>query len=498
MPQFKGMAEAPEQIWLMARSLDELVPAESDVRAFREVMERLDFRLLEMSYSEVGRPAYPPRVLAQLMVYAYSKGVRSSRKIEEMAKCDVRYMWLAGGLKPDHQTIARFRRNRFSELSELFTDSVRVCAAAGLVTLRVGAADGTKIEANASRKSLYDQKRIERERQEVQRILEEAEAIDEAEDRAEGVCGGEVPDELRDAEARKARLDEISERLRESKRKAISSSDPECRMMKCDGRIRPGYNVQAVVDADSLVVAAVLVTEAENDHGQLPQLAEMATQSAGTAPGVVVADTGYCDEETLKWVKESGQEVLVPPQKHSQEDKREGDEFSSRRFALDEEKDVMICPKGHELVFKDERTYDSGTYRRYAGTECKGCDSQKVCCRGRPSRQVSISVVHSVRLGMRDKLETAEGKALYALRKQSVEPVFGHWKANLGFRRFLLRGKSGAAAEIALICIAHNVSKCAALGLVLAADVIFGLFSAIRRPAGTYTPACQYVAVVRF
>jgi hypothetical protein len=213
-----------------------------------------------------GGRAYPPRVLARLLVYAYSKGVRSSRKIEELAKCDVRYMWLAGGLTPDHQTIARFGREKFSELSELFADSVRVCAEAGLLTLRVGVTDGSKIEANASRRSFYDEKRVDQERAAIEAVLREAEAVDEEEDRA---GRGVISEELLSAEARKARLDEISERLKESKRKAVSASDPDCRMMKCDERIRPSFNVQAVVDGDSQVVAAVRVTEAEHDHGQL-------------------------------------------------------------------------------------------------------------------------------------------------------------------------------------------------------------------------------------
>jgi hypothetical protein len=214
-------------------------------------------------------------------------------------------------------------------------------------------------------------------------------------------------------------------------------------------------------------------------------MVEMATENAGRAPGVVVADTGYCDEGTLRWVEESGQEALIPPQRHSQEDKREEDEFSSRRFVLDEERGVMNCPKGHELVFKDERRRGSGVYRRYAGTKCKSCCSQRECCRGGPRRRVSISVVHSVRLRMREKISQAEGKALYALRKQSVEPVFGHWKANLGFRRFLLRGKSGAAAEVALICLAHNVRKCAALRFPRTATSVI---SVLRRIWGLLTP----------
>ena len=269
-------------------------------------------------------------------------------------------------------------------------------------------------------------------------------------------------------------------------------------MMKCDGRVAPSFNVQAVVDAESQVVAAVRVTEAEHDHGQLCELLEMVEENAGAAPGVVVADTGYCDEGTLRGLEETGQEALIPPQKHSQEDKREGDEFSSRQFALDEDRDVMICPEGRELVFGDETERGHGAYRRYVGTECGSCDRQEECCRGRPSRRVSISVVHSLRLEMQEKLETAEGKALYALRKESVEPVFGQWKANLGFRRFLLRGKNGAAAEVALMGLAHNLRKCAVRVLNSPAAVIFRLVCTFRRLTKAAPPPRRFVHAPEF
>ena len=164
MPQFKQMPCDPKQMWLVAPSLDEMVGLDSDVRALSEAMDRLDWSAMEGTYSETGCPAYPPRVMTKLLVYAYSKGVRSSRKIEELVEHDVRYMWLGGQLKPDFRTIARFRKEKFNEVSELFADSVRLCKEAGLVSMQVVAIDGTKVAANAGKKSVYDAKRLERER----------------------------------------------------------------------------------------------------------------------------------------------------------------------------------------------------------------------------------------------------------------------------------------------------------------------------------------------
>ncbi|MGC8863832.1 MAG: transposase, partial [Armatimonadota bacterium] len=117
MPRFKEMPNNPEQMWLLPPSLDEMVPEGSDVRVLSEVMDHLDWSALEKQSCGPGRPAYPPRVMAKILVYAYSKGMRSSRKIEELVECDIRYMWLAGGLRPDFHTIARFRREKFDEFT---------------------------------------------------------------------------------------------------------------------------------------------------------------------------------------------------------------------------------------------------------------------------------------------------------------------------------------------------------------------------------------------
>jgi hypothetical protein len=113
------------------------------------------------SLDDMVSPAYPPKVMTKVLVFAYSKGIRSSRKIEELLESDVRYMWLAGGLRPDFHTIARFRKEKFDALSRMFADSVRLCKSLGLVNLNIAAFDGTKVAASASKKSLYDQQRLD-------------------------------------------------------------------------------------------------------------------------------------------------------------------------------------------------------------------------------------------------------------------------------------------------------------------------------------------------
>ena len=465
MPRFKEMPQEPSQIWLMPPSLDEMVSKAEEVRVLSEAMDRLDWTILEKTYFERGTPAYPPKVMTKILVYAYSKGIRSSRRIEELLHSDVRYMWLAGMLKPDFHTIARFRKEKFEALSELFADSARLCKDLGLVNLNIAALDGTKMLANASVKSLYDRKRLDKELEAVKKILREAEEVDEREDAEHGESNGrEIPERLKDANARKVILDELAKKLRDSGSKTISGTDGECRMMRTREGIRPSFNVQAAVDGQSQVVLAVSVTNSEHDHGQSPKMIRKIKDNCGLTPVMALADTGYCDEESLEALEEMGQEALLAVKEHPSNTKR-NDLFSSKCFLADIDSDVLICPAGRQLHFSGEHQLGSGRYRLYRAKGCSSCSFKSQCVKnGRGSRRVYVSCREPLRQKMKEKLRSSGGKLVYALRKQIVEPVFGQIKHNRNFRRFMLRGIEGATAEIALVFLAHNLAKCASKG----------------------------------
>lgn len=456
------------QGWLFPPSLDELVSADSEARLVDSAMELLDWSKLESSYSHRGRPAYSPRVLAKVLVYAYSKGVRSSRKIAELVANDVRFMWLARMERPDFHTIARFRKDRFCELGDLFGESVRLCAGAGLVLLSCVSVDGSKVRADVSRASLYDADRIARERAMIDEILREAEEVDACEDREYGDWDGQsMPEQMKDPQVRRKRLKELADRMRDEGCKQISASDPDCTMMRTRVGVEPCYNVQAAVDSENQVVVAADVTSAPRDSAQLPGIVKQVGANVGLIPDVVLADSGYSSESSLSELSEMGQEALIPPCGKPKCGRKVG--ISSDAFVLETKRDVLICPAGRELRFRGEHRGGSGRYRRYSARGCKGCDLYEQCVpSGRGSRRVSLSVIADLRESMRRKLDSADGKRAFALRKQTVEPVFGHFKRNLGFDRFMLRGLAGAAAEVYLVATAHNIMKWATARLASA------------------------------
>jgi len=438
-----------------------MVSENDEVRALSDVMDQLEWSILERTYKNRGTPAYPPKVMVKILVFAYSRGIRSSRKIEELLESDVRYMWLAGGLKPDFHTIARFRKEKFDSLCALFADSVRLCKSVGLLNLNIAAFDGTKIGASASKRSLYDRKRLDRELEAAREILREADDVDDLEDAELGESNGrEIPEHLRDAKKRKEILEELKKKLDQSRSKLISSSDADCRLMKTRDGFRPAFNVQAAVDSEHQVVLGMRVTQSENDHGQLSGMLDEVSKNCGMSAIMALADTGYCDEPTLVALEESGQDALIAMSKQSLP-ARDNNLFDSKCFLADSERDLLICPAGRELSFSVECQCGSGRYRTYSAHGCVSCSFRNQCVKaGRGSRRVSISCNERAYHRMREKLTRPGCKILYGLRSQIIEPVFGQIKHDRGFRKFLLRGLNGASAEMSLAFLVHNLQKC--------------------------------------
>lgn len=465
MAQYKQLPLPPEQLMLFGTSVQDALPPDSDVRSFNDVMECLDYSAVEHPRSGAGAPPYPPRQMIKVLVYAYSRGIYSSRAIEENLRYDIRFIWLSGGLKPDHNTLARFRKDNYEHLTQLFKDSVRVCCRAGLVLLNTVAIDGTKIGAASSRRRIYNEERLERELAAVEKILAQADETDRAEDESDTSSDDDGPsDEIKDAKARKARLAEIAKQLQESDRKSVVSSEPEARVVKTTDRTRPGYNLQASVDSHKQVIVAMKLIQHEVDSGELPAMLEETVANTGSSPDVTLADCGYSDESTLKWIAQTEHDVLMPVRTQYREKRRRNDLFASRCFLAAQGEDALICPAQRKLTFRVEHFCGGGTYRQYRADDCRDCSFYSQCVgSGGKSRRVNISVVAAQREQMTQRLASPEGRQLFGQRSATVEPVFGQIKRNMGFNRFTCWGLAGAKAEAALVSMAHNLKKCVVL-----------------------------------
>jgi len=383
------------------------------------LVEELDLAPFLAAHEEPrGMPPYHPAMMLKILLYGYAIGVRSSRKLEERLGSDVAFMFLAGQARPDHKTISEFRRRHLSALEALFTESLRLCREAGMVRLGRVALDGTKVKANASKhKAMSYGRMAEREaalEAEVARILEEAEAIDAAEDERHGEArGDELPPVLRTREGRLRKLREAKAALEAEARERSgdpaavpdpkaqrSFTDPDSRIMhsKPDGFIY-GYNAQLVVDADHQVIVATDLDAATTDVAHLPAMVDRVEASAGRRPKRLLADAGYASDENLAHLEARGIDAYVATRR---------DRHSAPPPAT---------PRGR------------------------------------------IPKAATRRERMARKLRTKRGRAEYARRKVIVEPVFGQLKEALGFRRFSLRGRTKVTAEWHLVCAVHNLGK---------------------------------------
>jgi len=436
-----------EQIYLLPPRLDEWLPKGDLAWFIIDVASQLDMSSYYRKYREDGKgqAAYDPAMMVALVLYAYSLGIRSSRQIERLCERDIGFKVITAEATPDHSTIARFRQENDKELGRLFTEALKICGKAGLVKVELVALDGTKMKANAALEANRTYEHIEKA---VRKMLDEAEAKDAEEDRLYGKDkrGDELPEDLQDRGSRLARLKECKELLEreqaeesEKQRQKIKNrqreeaqsgrkkrgrkpkepeakpeaeakaniTDPDSRIMKTRSGYIQGYNGQAVVTAQQIIIAAELTIQ-ENDVNQLRCMVQKAQENIadmGVIDGeikTVLADAGYCSEANFEAIDLEGPEYFIAIQK----------DWKQRQAA-----------------------------------------KEKTSPRGRIPKALTL------RERMERKLLTKRGRALYKKRGQTVEPVFGQIKTSQGIVGFMRRGVEACAQEWKLICTTHNLLK---------------------------------------
>jgi len=447
------------QIFLLPPSVEDYVPGDSAVRIVSEIVDSMDHSGLYAKYTGGGAPAYDPKIMLKLIVFGYSQGVRSSRRIDAASGQDMRFMFLSEMSHPDFRTISRFRKENLEAVNISFRETVRISMEMGLALLEHCSVDGTKLEANVSGKETYSKDRLEKTLElidkRIAQILEEADRIEEEEDALYGDArGDELPSELKDAIARKKRLEAAKKAMDEAGRHTVGATDTDSRLMKTRSGNKAAYNGQAVVDKENQVIVAADVVQDETDNRQYAPMMDDVKANTGAKPEKTSGDGGYFSTESIEYAANEGIDAYIPdtsPKKCP----REG-------FVYEEERDAYICPEGKALTLCGERVNKGLEYRIYRCYRCTGCPRAEAC-HGKSSRYKEITrrVDDHLQQAMSAKMKSEEGRSVYRLRKQIVEPVFGNIKANMGMRRLLLRGLEGAKIEYLLACTAHNIGKIA-------------------------------------
>jgi transposase len=444
------------QQWLLPPSVHDWLPENDLLYFILDTVNELDISAITAKYEqeERGYPPYNPRMMVALLVFAYCRGIFSSRKIMQACEERLTFRVIVGDDIPNWRTISDFRKLHLRELEGLFVQVLQLCQKAGLVKLGHIALDGTKVKANASRHKAMSYGRMKQQeqrlKQEIHELLSQAEAVDQEEDEQYGSNrrGDELPKELARRESRLKRIQQAKKALEaeakaaaeqarkeraadcnsddkpegRSKPKFVSDvpadnkqynfTDPESKIMKLSNK---GWdqcaNGQAAVDSHKQIIVACDVTNQTNDKQQFEPMLNKAQENVGEGKRIKAAstDSGYYSESNVQ-------------------------------YAQDKRIDAYI-----------------------ATDRMKHTDPAVQSPRGRMPKGLTV------KQKMTRKLRTKKGRETYSKRKSVVEPVFGQIKRARGFVQFSLRGLAKMRGEWSIVCLTHNLLKLFAAGYAVAA-----------------------------
>ncbi len=369
-------------------------------------------------------------------------------------------MWLLGGLKPDHKTIARFRKDNREMLKNVMKQSAKMCMKLGLIEGNTLFVDGSKIRANASINNTWTmercEKRIKKIEENIEAIIKESEKIDEEESGAESLV--KMKEKLRGKEKLKAKIKEVMEEIRNEGKKSINTTDKECVKVKGRQGTHAGYNGQIVVDErHGLIVHSDVVNES-NDRKQFGSQIEEAAKTVENKCKNACGDAGYASIEEMKKIHDKDINVIVPSQE--QVEKKDIGPFGKDKFQYDSEKDTYTCPEGQILTWHSfDKKKNLEVYRSTEEKACIECKNFGVCTRSPKGRMIKRLKNEELKILLEEKYKTKESQDIFKLRKEKAELPFGHIKRNLGVSGFLLRGLEGARAEMALFTSCFNMAR---------------------------------------
>ena len=493
-----------KQNLLLPPSLDELVPENHMVRVVDAVIDRLDISDILSTYRGGGNSAFNPKMMLKVLVFAYLSNVYSSRRIEELLKRDIYFMWLAGMKRPDFRTINYYRGKRLKEgFDTVFTQVVRLLHEEGFVSLKVQYIDGTKIESVANKYTFvwrgsvekYDA-RLKAKTEALLRQIEQNHAIEDKEN--------PVPEELTAEEVTK-RVERIKEKvdadnLGKEERKALkqietdsvprmnryreqletmgsrnsySKTDPDATFMRMkedamlNGQLKPGYNVQ--ISTENQFITNFGIYQRPTDTLTMISYLESFKARYGMQSEEIVADSGYGSEENYEYMFSNGMTPYVKYNMFHVEQRRgyRNNPFRVSNLFYNPDDDFYVCPMGQKLKFiRQEKRYTASGYQQtvsvYRACRCEGCPLRGQCHKSKRDRQIEVNhTLDDYKARARELLTSEQGIKHRSNRPIEPEAVFGQIKECGRFRRLRLKGLTGAKIDFGLKALAHNLRKLA-------------------------------------
>jgi len=450
------------QLSMMPKTVEDYVTENDPVRAYDAFVEALNFSKLGIIESEnrPGNTAYDPKAMMKLLIYGYSYGIRSSRKLERATYHNISFIWLIGGLKPDHKTIANFRKNNKEALKKCLKQSAELCIELNLIEGNTLFLDGTKIRANASINQTKTKEKLEKELIDIDSRIEEILKECEQSDAIESGSLVEMADELKDKKKLQIKISTLVKKMETENKDNINFTDPECTNMKGRQGSHASYNAQTVADGKYGLIINTEVVNKNNDLEQFSTQIEGANKVLGKDCTIACADAGYANTTNLKTTLNKGITVVVPSQKQASHNPNATNPFSKDKFKYDKTNNCYICPEGNELksagYTKDRKQI---TYQIRRKNICVTCKQYGVCTKNKIGRSISRLENEETKEVIEGIYATDMGQEIYKKRKEKVELIFGHIKRNLNGGAFLLRGLEGVNAEMAINGTCFNIVR---------------------------------------
>ena len=497
-------SDVRKQKLLLPPSLDELVPENHMVRVVDAVIERLDISDILSTYRGGGNSAFSPKMMLKVLVFAYLSNVYSSRRIEELLKRDIYFMWLSGMKRPDFRTINYYRGKRLKDgFDSVFTQVVELLHEEGFVSLKVQYIDGTKIESVANKYTFvwrgsvekYDAK-LKAKTEALLNQIEHNHAIENQENPvAEELTAEEVTQRV---ERIKSKVDaenlskeehkvikqietNVVPRMKRYKeqlatmgsRNSYSKTDHDATFMRkkedamLNGQLKPCYNVQ--ISTENQYITNFGIYQRPTDTLTMIDYLESFRTRYGMYSREIVADSGYGSEENYEFMFANGMTPYVKYNMFHVEQKRRyrNNPFRVSNLFYNPDGDFYVCPMGQKMEFiRQEKRYTASGYQQtvsiYRATRCEGCPLRGQCHKSKRNRQIEVNhTLDDYKARVRELLTSEQGLKHRSNRPIEPESVFGQIKECGTFRRFRLKGMIGVKIDFGLKALAHNLRKLA-------------------------------------
>lgn len=492
--------------------LEELIPEHHLVRSVNEIVDHLNPKSIYDRFKDEGNPAYHPKMMLKVLVYAYCIKIYTCRKIARALRQDVTFMWLSGLQRPDYITVNRFRSDYLKDvLEDVFTEVLVFLYDHGYIRFEDYYVDGSKIEANANKYSYVWKKNVERYKSAVKKrvkgLLQEIEELNRQEDLEYGEKDleelgeeskitsekvKEVAKKINKALERKGgseikkknnqkikscinKLQKETEKLAGYEeqeallggRNSYSKTDHDATFMKTkDGQLKPNYNIQ--ISTENQFVTNYSVSQNASDSASFgDHIKKIENRGEHFIPATYTGDSGYGCEENYEELEKMGIESYLKYNTfHYEETSAHKDNiFHKDNMVYNSEDDCFICPSGKKIKFKEEKDVKTAKgyltkIRRYECESCEECPFRSQCTKSSTNRTISVNrKLEAYKSKMRENLNSELGLYLRQRRGIEVETFFGDLKYNQEFRRFLLRGLIKVNIELGWLAISHNIRK---------------------------------------